>query len=96
MMHAGCVFCGRRPVAWHHPTGRTAPNGPYLDPDLTVPLCLRHHNREHELLRRAGWAFPPEGAEPAWWRLGRVFDLACRAADAGRLAVFVSDLREVT
>ena len=52
-MNDFCLFCALPAVAWHHLTGRAARRTPYLDSSLVVPLCQRHHDREHELLRRA-------------------------------------------
>lgn len=80
-MTAGCLFCGRRPVEWHHLTGRLAPDGPYLDRALVVPLDTRHHDREHELLRRAGLEFPPEGADLVGHRVARLLDFMGRCAE---------------
>jgi hypothetical protein len=82
-MTARCLFCRLLAVAWHHVTGRAAPGAPYLDRWLVVPLCQRHHDREHELLRRAGLEFLPPGADPLGHRLARVLDLMGRTADHG-------------
>ncbi|MGA3353846.1 MAG: hypothetical protein ABSD85_11760 [Acidimicrobiales bacterium] len=83
-MTAFCLFCGLPAVAWHHCTGRAAPRSAYLDRSLVVPLCQRHHDREHELLRRARLEFLPPGADPLGHRLARVLDLMGRCADHGR------------
>jgi hypothetical protein len=55
---AGCAICGTRPTDAHHITGRRAPDGPYLDPDLVIPLCGRHHQTMHVALRAAGLDWP--------------------------------------
>jgi hypothetical protein len=55
-----------------------------LDRALVVPLCRRHHGREHELLRRNGLDFLPVDADPLGHRLARVLDLIGRCADHGR------------
>ena len=83
-MTARCLFCELPAVAWHHCTGRAAPRMPYLDRSLVVPLCQRHHDREHELLRRARLEFLPPGADPLGHRLARVLDLMGRCADHGQ------------
>jgi hypothetical protein len=57
---------------------------PYLDRPIVVPLCQRHHDREHELLRRARLEFLPPDADPLGHRLARVLDLIGRCADHGR------------
>ncbi|MGH9291925.1 MAG: hypothetical protein ACRD0B_00195 [Acidimicrobiales bacterium] len=78
-----CAYCGRRPVEMHHVTGRLAPGGLYLDPGLVIPLCRRHHSREHEVLLRQGLAFVGS-ADPLGHRLARLLDLLGRLADHGR------------
>jgi hypothetical protein len=57
---------------------------PYLDRSLVISLCQRHHDREHELLRRARLEFLPPGADPLGHRLARVLDLMGRCADHGQ------------
>lgn len=83
-MTARCLFCGRPAVAWHHVTGRVARKAPYFDRSLVIALCKRHHDREHELLRRNDLDFLPVGADPLGHRLARVLDLIGRCADHGR------------
>ncbi|MDA8038474.1 MAG: hypothetical protein M0Z69_04810 [Actinomycetota bacterium] len=78
-----CLYCGRRPVEQHHVTGRLCPSGRYLDPRLSVPLCKRHHAREHEVLRRRGLAFP-DGADLTGHRLARLLDFLGRLGDHRR------------
>jgi hypothetical protein len=81
---ARCLYCGRSPVQWHHVTGRPTPGAPYLDPALVVPLCKRHHDREHELLRRQGLEFLAPGAELLGHRRARLVDLVGRCAEDHR------------
>lgn len=88
MTGACCHFCGCRPVEWHHCTGRIAPKCGYLDRALVVPLCKRHHDREHELLRRCGLEFLPPGGDPLGHRLARLLDFIGRCADHHRPFVF--------
>lgn len=78
-----CLFCGKGPVDWHHVTGRGAPDVPYLDPGLVVPLCRRHHAREHAVLRAAGAEWPP-GPGHLQHRLRRLVIHVGRCADTGR------------
>ena len=78
-----CLFCGRRPVEHHHATGRPAAGEAYLDPRLVVPLCRRHHVREHELLRRLGLDALAPGADALEHRLVRLLDLLGRCAEHG-------------
>ena len=82
-MPCRCVFCGL-PAVWHHITGRLRPDGPYLDRSLVVALCKRHHDREHELLRRARLEFPPPGADLVGHRIARLLDFMGRCGDEGR------------
>jgi hypothetical protein len=80
----GCVLCGRSPVEWHHVTGRLAPEAAYFDRSLVVPLCKRHHDREHELLRRRRLEFVPLGADLLGHRLARLLEFIGRCAESGR------------
>ena len=84
MTDARCILCGQSADAWHHLTGRATPRGAYLDKSLVVPLCQRHHDREHELLRREGADFPGPGADLVGHRLARVLSFMGRCAEAGR------------
>jgi len=86
-MTARCHYCGRPAVAQHHLTGRPTPKARYFDPLLTIPLCQRHHDREHELLRRSGLEFLPPGADALGHRLARVLDFLGRSAEHGRPVV---------
>lgn len=86
-MTARCLFCGGFAAAWHHVTGRAVSGAPYFDRSLVVPLCRRHHAREHELLRRNDLDFLPVGADPLGHRLARVLDLIGRCADHKRTFV---------
>lgn len=47
-----CILCDRTVVDLHHLTGRS--NGEYVDPDLVVPLCHRHHELAGTDLRAEG------------------------------------------
>jgi hypothetical protein len=84
MRRPACIFCGHWPVDWHHLTGRRSTDGEYLDPRLVVPLCRRHHAREHTLLRDKHLEFPPDGADLLGHRLRRVVVFAERCGDFGR------------
>jgi hypothetical protein len=87
---ARCLYCGRRPIEMHHITGRTAAQGPYCDPKLVLPLCKRHHSREHEILGRRRLSFP-RGADLLGHRLARALDFLGRVADHGRPLVIDGD-----
>lgn len=87
-MSTRCLFCGRRPVEWHHLTGRLAPDGCYLDPALVLALCKRHHDREHELLRRAALEFPSIGSDLTGHRLARLLSFLRRCGDHGKGLIF--------
>lgn len=76
-----CLLCGLPATAQHHLTGRIAPKGRYLDPSLVVPLCRRHHDREHELLRREGLEFPAPGADLIGHRVARVLAFMGRCGE---------------
>ena len=76
-----CAFCGRPAEERHHFTARLTPDGPYLDPEATIPLCRRHHATETAL-----WREPAVGldaiadatlarAARTTWMLGRMVDL---------------------
>jgi len=75
-MTGTCSLCGRRgAVQRHHLTGRIAPDGEYLDPDLVIPLCVPCHigcTGAHTLLRAVGREFPAEPADVLDHRLFRV------------------------
>jgi len=81
-----CLFsCGRPVLQWHHLTGRGR-NGPYLDPDLKVPLCHRHHVLVHHDLRQQDVDTPP--TDVLWtpmaataYRLSRLAPFYARWAD---------------
>jgi len=48
-MRGRCAYCGAdRSIQRHHMTGRADPEGPYLDADLTLPLCVRCHRGDHK------------------------------------------------
>ena len=79
-----CVFCGRRPIDWHHLTGRPAPDAGYFDVGLVVPLCRRHHSREHVLLADRHLEWLPPGVGPVVHRLRRVRLFVERCADFHR------------
>lgn len=83
-MGARCILCQRPAIAWHHLTGRAVPRGAYLDKSLVVPLCQRHHDREHELLRREGADFPGPGTDLVGHRLARVLSFMGRCGEADR------------
>lgn len=83
-MAPGCIFCGVDDVELHHVTGRPAPGRGYLDPDLVVPLCRRHHAQEHELLLRQRLAFLPGGSGQLAGRVVKLGAIAGRLADAKR------------
>jgi len=57
-----CFLCAKAVARRHHVTGR-APDGGYLDPDLTVGLCASHHVLIHEDLRSQRIDTPPIGGE---------------------------------
>jgi hypothetical protein len=84
---ARCIFCGRRPIDWHHLTGRAVAEGEYLDPELVVPFCRRHHSREHVLLADKGLEWLPDGDDSLVHRLRRVRLFFERCADFGRVPV---------
>jgi len=79
-----CVLCGRSPVQWHHVTGRSAPDAPYLDGALTIPLCLGCHSREHTGLRALSLEWPDSSEDLLRHRLLRVAVHVRRCADMGR------------
>jgi len=81
-----CLLCGRSPTQWHHVTGRSAPDAPYLDAALTIPLCLGCHSREHTVLRALGLEWPKgnEERDRLRHRLLRVGVHVRRCADMGR------------
>ncbi len=74
------IFCGRRPVDFHHVTGRSAPDGEYLDPALVVALCRKHHSREHVVLTDLDLEWPPEGGALLAHRLRRARAFVDRSA----------------
>ena len=76
-----CAFCGRPADELHHFTARLTADGPYLDPEATIPLCRRCHATETAL-----WREPAVGldaiADPTLaraartaWMIGRMVDL---------------------
>lgn len=79
-----CLLCGRGPIEWHHVTGRLAPKGRYLDRALVVPVCKRHHDREHELLRRRRLELPAAGTDLLGHRVARLLDFIGRCAESGQ------------
>lgn len=96
-----CAFCGTPAVELHHLTARLTPDGPYLDPEATIPLCRRHHATETAL-----WREPEVGldalADPtlaraarATWSLGRLVDLG-RPGTPGVLRSFHVVLVRIT
>ncbi len=87
-----CHYCGRNGVELHHVTGRAAPGAPYLDRLLVVPLCKRHHDRDHELLRRRGFEFLTPGDDQLGHRVARILDFLGRSADFGRPVVLEGEV----
>lgn len=59
-MRPPCLRCGRPSKEDHHLTPRDE-NGERPDPQLTAPLCLSCHNREHNQLRVLGLQSAPGG-----------------------------------
>ncbi|HXQ58439.1 MAG TPA: hypothetical protein VN799_00025 [Acidimicrobiales bacterium] len=66
-----CAACARGVDALHHITGRPYPDGPYLDRDLGLGLCLADHVRVHVVLRAAGIEWEREGDVRVRHRLRR-------------------------
>ena len=69
-------------------TARLTADGPYLDPEATIPLCRRHHATETAL-----WHEPEVGLDAigdptlarvarSTWMLGRLVDLDRPASPA--------------
>ena len=51
-MNGRCVYCdAERAVERHHITGRIAADGAYLDPELTLTLCIPCHHGDHACWR---------------------------------------------
>ena len=59
-MRPPCIVCGRASKEDHHLTPR-GEDGERLDPDLTAPLCLACHNRQHNKLRLLDLQRAPTG-----------------------------------
>lgn len=87
MSSSRCIFCGRRPIDWHHVTGRAVADGEYLDRGLVVPLCRRHHSREHVLLADMDLEWLTDEGDSLVHRLRRVRLFFERRADFGRTPV---------
>ena len=76
-----CFFCERTTVDLHHLTGRS--NGEYVDAELVVPLCHRHHELAGTDLRAEGL----ERANRHSTVVGLIaFRLACVCVFLGRAA----------
>lgn len=84
MTRSRCVFCSHSGEHWHHVTGRPGPNDPYFDPKFVVPLCRRHHAREHVVVCDKGLEWLPPGCNPVVHRLQRVALFAERCGDFHR------------
>ena len=46
-----CLFCDAPAHELHHWTAALVPDGEYLDPAATVPLCIPCHHAEHAAWR---------------------------------------------
>ena len=83
-----CAFCGRPAEERHHFTARLTADGPYLDPEATIPLCRRHHATETALWREPEVGLDAIGdptlarAARTTWMLGRFADLDRPASPA--------------
>jgi hypothetical protein len=69
----------------HHVTGRSAPEGQYLDRVLTLPLAPRAHVGLHVALRAVGLDFPKAGVDLLIYRQQRTavqFRLLAAAGDS--------------
>jgi hypothetical protein len=86
-MSARCLWCGARAVEFHHLTGRDWAEKEYLDPALTVPLCIGHHAAEHVVLRRLELDQPTEATPMLAHRLRRFGVAMGRAHDLDRCFV---------
>lgn len=64
-----CALCGGEPAHAHHLTGRPAPRQPYLDPQLTIGVCQRHHVMWHVGMRAVGVVWPRPLRLPVAYRL---------------------------
>lgn len=51
-----CLYCGRPAEERHHFTASLRGQLDYLDPQATIPLCVRCHKAEHAAWRAAGLA----------------------------------------
>jgi len=75
-----CLFCGLPAEELHHWTASLTPDGPYLDPAATVPLCIRCHHAEHGAWRELGmerFADPLEARQVRLsWLWQRLSDIA--------------------
>ena len=49
-----CLYCGQPANELHHWTASLEPDGPHLDAQATVPLCLACHHAEHAAWREQG------------------------------------------
>lgn len=49
-----CLYCGEPARERHHWTAALTPEGPYLDPASTIPLCVACHHAEHQAWRELG------------------------------------------
>jgi len=57
-----------------------------------IPLCKRHHDREHELLLRTRLEFLTPDSDSIGHRLARVLDFLGRSADHGRPVVLEGEV----
>jgi hypothetical protein len=86
-----CLLCGASPVDLHHITGRLCADGPYLDPELVVPLCRRHHHGIHQIWRILGLDVIEDPEEA---RRRRIAHLAARVRRVGRPVVLDHVVRQ--
>ena len=49
-----CLHCGAPAAELHHWTAALTPDGEYLDPGSTIPLCVPCHHAEHQAWRSLG------------------------------------------
>ncbi|MGH9110019.1 MAG: hypothetical protein ACRDY3_11255 [Acidimicrobiales bacterium] len=73
-----CLFCGEGAEERHHWTAALDPDGDYLDPAATIPLCVPCHHAEHAAWREQGI---DRFADPLEARLVRLSWLWQRLAD---------------
>lgn len=77
-----CLFCGEPAVELHHWTASLVPDGDYLDPAATIPLCIACHHAEHAAWRELEMEAFVDPVEARLIRLGwlwqRLADVAER------------------